>query len=179
MATQAVRLLAPSGLNVTIDLATLASDTLAQTAIVCTEATNRKGLYVSANFTDTLAGRHLIVKKAGGVVIGSDFVVMAAGSGTYDSEELMAATGDASAANQATIIAALAQKPTLAEILGGGDADGLTIEQALKICLAALAGKMNRAGAVVTFRAADDSRVRITATTDSAGRTAVTLDPVG
>lgn len=179
MANQAIRFLAPSALNVTLDVATLASDTLAQSAIVCTEQTNRKGLYVSANFSDSLAGRHLIVIKSGGTVIGSDFVVLSAGSGTYDAEALLAATGDASAANQAAIIAALATKPTLAEILAGGDLDGVSIEAALKLILSALAGKMNRAGATVTFRAVDDSKVRITAVTDSSGRTMVTLDPVG
>lgn len=71
--------------------------------------------------------------------------------------------------------------PTLAEILAGGDVDGYTIEQALKIILAALAGKLSGAATnTVTVRAADDSKDRITATVDASGnRSAVTLDGAG
>lgn len=71
--------------------------------------------------------------------------------------------------------------PTLAQILAGGDVDGYSLEQTLKLCLAALAGKLSgAAGTTVTIRAADDSKTRITATVDSNGnRTAVTLDAAG
>lgn len=68
-----------------------------------------------------------------------------------------------------------------AAILAAGDVDGYTLEQTLKLCLAALAGKLSgAAGTTVTIRAADDSKTRITATVDSNGnRSAVTLDAAG
>ena len=71
--------------------------------------------------------------------------------------------------------------PTLAQILAGGDVDGYTLEQTLKLCLAALAGKLSGAATTtVTIRAADDSKARITATVTADGdRTALTLDETG
>jgi len=88
MATQAIRFTGPPGQTITLDVFTLDSDTAVQSALTCTEATNRKGLYVTANFTDTLAGRHLIVKKIGGTAIGNDLVDMLNASATYDSHAL-------------------------------------------------------------------------------------------
>lgn len=65
-------------------------------------------------------------------------------------------------------------------ILAAGDVDGFSLEQTLKLCLAALAGKLSGAAtSTITIRAADDSKARITATVDSTGRTAVTLDAAG
>ena len=93
MATQAIRFLGPSGLTITLDVFTLDSDTAEQTALVCTEATNRKGLYTTANFTDTLAGRHLIVKKESSVVIGNDFGDLVNANGTYDAEQVKGMKG--------------------------------------------------------------------------------------
>ncbi len=71
--------------------------------------------------------------------------------------------------------------PTLAEILAGGDIDGYTLEETLKLCLAALSGKLSGAATTtITIRAADDSADRITATVDSDGnRSAVTLNAAG
>lgn len=68
-----------------------------------------------------------------------------------------------------------------AAVLAAGDVDGYTLEQTLKLCLAALAGKLSGAATTTaTIRAADDSRDRITATVDASGnRTAVTLDANG
>lgn len=68
-----------------------------------------------------------------------------------------------------------------AAVLAAGDVDGFTLEETLKLCLAALAGKVSGAsGTTVTIRAADDSKARITATVDSNGnRTAITLDEAG
>lgn len=86
MATQAIRFIGPPGQTITLDVFTLSSDTAEQSGLTCTEATNRKGLYTTANFTDTLAGRHYVVKKIGGTAIGSDFVLMSNADGTYDSE---------------------------------------------------------------------------------------------
>jgi hypothetical protein len=70
---------------------------------------------------------------------------------------------------------------SVADILAAGDVDGYTIEETLKLCLAALAGKLSGAGtATILIRAADDSKNRITATVDSNGnRSAITLDTTG
>lgn len=66
-------------------------------------------------------------------------------------------------------------------VLSSGDIDGFTLEQAIKLCLSALAGKLSGAGATtVTIRAADDSKSRIIATVDAEGnRTNITLDAAG
>ena len=71
--------------------------------------------------------------------------------------------------------------PTLAEILAGGDVDGFTIEETLKLCLAALAGKLSGAETTtITIRSAADDANRIVATVDADGnRSAVTLDASG
>jgi hypothetical protein len=58
------------------------------------------------------------------------------------------------------------------------DADGLDLEEAMRIALAALAGKVSGGGTSTNvIKAADDSKTRITATVDANGnRTAITLD---
>lgn len=68
-----------------------------------------------------------------------------------------------------------------AAALAAGDIDGYTLEQALKIVLAALAGKLSGAATTtVTIRSADDTADRITATVDASGnRSALTLNAVG
>jgi len=65
--------------------------------------------------------------------------------------------------------------------LADGDIDGYTLEEAMKICLAALAGKVSGAGTTtVTIRSADDTADRIVATVDTDGnRSSVTLDGAG
>lgn len=148
MATQAIRFVGPPGQTITLDVFTLSSDTAEQSGLTCTEATNRKGLYTTANFTDTLAGRHYIVKKIGGTAVGADFVTLANANGTYDSE-----------------VIAL-------------DVDGYTLEEAMRLLLAVNVGEVSGAAtATNVFRAADDSKARVTSTVDSSGnRTALTLD---
>lgn len=66
-------------------------------------------------------------------------------------------------------------------VLAGGDIDGYSMEEALKICAAVLAGKVSGAGTnTVTFRAADDSKDRIVATvTGDGNRLSVTIDATG
>ena len=65
--------------------------------------------------------------------------------------------------------------------LADGDIDGYTLEQAMKICLSALAGKISGAGTgTVTIRSADDTVNRIVASVDDDGnRTSITLDGAG
>lgn len=75
----------------------------------------------------------------------------------------------------------LGNLPTLAEILAGGDIDGYSLEEAQKIILAAVSGILSGGGTTtISVRAADNSKVRITATVDdNNNRTAVTLDATG
>lgn len=71
---------------------------------------------------------------------------------------------------------------TVADILASGDVDGYTLEQTLKLMLAAMAGEVSGAGtSTVVIRAADDSKPRITATVEAANgnRTALILDATG
>lgn len=62
--------------------------------------------------------------------------------------------------------------------MAAGDIDGYTLEQAQKLILAALAGKISGGGTTTnTIKAADGSKDRITATVDASGnRTSLTLD---
>lgn len=71
--------------------------------------------------------------------------------------------------------------PTLTEIRNGGDIDGFSFEESLKLILAALAGKLSgAAGTTITIRSADDTADRIVATVDSNGnRTSLTLNAAG
>lgn len=75
----------------------------------------------------------------------------------------------------------LTQSEVADAVLTGGDIDGYSLEEALKICAAALAGKVSGAGTnTVTFRAADDSKDRIVATVTGQGnRLSVTIDTTG
>ena len=70
---------------------------------------------------------------------------------------------------------------SVADILASGDIDGYNIEEALKLCLAVLAGKISGAGTTtILIRAADDSKDRITATVDSNGnRSSISIDTTG
>lgn len=88
MATQAIRFKAAPGKTLTLDVFTLASDTAEQSALTCTEATNRKGLYSTQTFSDTLDGRYYIVKKEGGTAIDSEMVTMDNADGTYDADSV-------------------------------------------------------------------------------------------
>lgn len=108
------------------------------------------------------------------------------------------ATGFATSAALTTLSTAVADLPTNAElataldvlptaaenataVLAAGDVDGYSLEETLKLCLAALAGKLSGAATTsIVIRAADDSKNRITATVDADGnRSAVTLDETG
>lgn len=66
-------------------------------------------------------------------------------------------------------------------VMAAGDIDGFTLEETQKLQLAALAGKASGlATTTAIYRAADDTKPRITATVDANGnRSAVTLDETG
>ena len=87
MATQAIRFVAPPGQTITLDVVDISDDSLQQSALVCTESTNDKGSYLTANFTDTLTGRHSIIKRISGTPFGKDYVTMDNANGTYQSDE--------------------------------------------------------------------------------------------
>lgn len=95
----------------------------------------------------------------------------------YDPPTRAEATSD----KDAVIAAVPTTSQISAAILAAGDVDGYSLEQTLKLCLAALAGKLSGAATTtITIRAADDSKDRITATVDADGaRSAVTLDATG
>ena len=67
------------------------------------------------------------------------------------------------------------------DVIAAGDIDGYSLEEALKIQLSALAGKISVAGTTtITIRSADDSTDRIIATVDTNGnRSSITLDATG
>lgn len=71
--------------------------------------------------------------------------------------------------------------PTVAAIFAGGDVDGYTLEESLKLILSACVGVLAGAGSnSITIEAADGSKTRITATVDSSGnRSVVVLDETG
>lgn len=90
-------------------------------------------------------------------------------------------SGDTDVDCTAYLMAEESLATVLAGILASGDVDGYTIEQTLKLILAANAGKVSGAATTtIAIRAADDSKARITATVDSSGnRSALTLDATG
>jgi hypothetical protein len=63
-------------------------------------------------------------------------------------------------------------------VLAAGNIDGYTLEEAMKLGLAVLAGVLSGAGTTtIVIKAADGSKTRVTATVDSSGnRSALTLD---
>ena len=78
-------------------------------------------------------------------------------------------------------IAADAAVKIAAAVMAAGDIDGFSLEEIQKIIAAAVAGILKGAATDTnTMRAVDDSKDRITATTDAAGnRTVVVLDATG
>ncbi len=130
------------------------------------------------------AGTNIVLAKGTGVTGFND--PTAAAISTQVASDLATAHGAGTWAT-ATGFSTLTTSdiPTTAQIsaalLAAGDVDGLSLEQTLKICLAALAGKLSGAATTtVVIRAADDSKARITATVDADGnRSAITLDSAG
>ena len=66
------------------------------------------------------------------------------------------------------------------DIFAGGDVDGYTLDESLRLLLSTQVGKASGMSTTTALiRAADDSKTRITATVDSNGnRTALTLDAI-
>ncbi len=87
MATQAIRFTGPPSQTITLDVVDISDDSLQQSGLTCTESTNDKGTYTTANFTDTLTGRHAIIKKISGTAFGKDYATMVNANGTYQSDE--------------------------------------------------------------------------------------------
>lgn len=171
MATQTITLTTLPGLvSPTLRVFPDGSDTpVAGSPFTLTEAATAKGRY-SVTFSGTLAGFHECFLYAGANQVSSGWANLANGDGVYDVRPQKEVAVDAAST------AAVATS-----VLAAGDVDGFTLEQTLKLCLAALVGKLGGAnGTTVTIRAADDSKARITATVDASGnRTTVTLDAAG
>ncbi len=89
-----------------------------------------------------------------------------------------AATGDAMTLASGAVSATALASDAVDEILDEPVEGSLTLRQAVRIVLAALAGKASGGGtSTITFRDVADAKARITATVDGNGnRTAITLD---
>jgi hypothetical protein len=163
-----------AGVRAAVGLASANLDT--QIADIPTVSEFEARTIVSANYA-TAANLATIVSHLTDVK-GATF------SGATDSLEAIRDRGDTAWAT-ATGFAVAGDIPTAgqvaATVLAAGDIDGYTLEQTLKLCLAALAGKLSGAATTtITIRAADDSKARITATVDADGnRSAVILDAAG
>jgi hypothetical protein len=148
---------------------------------------------IDANLTGTVSGS---VGSISGVTFPTNFAALLINASGHVSRVTLTdtvttytgntvQTGDAfarlGAPAGASVSADIATKPTLAAILAGGDVDGFTLEETLKLCLAALAGKVSGAATTtITIRSADDSANRLVATVDADGnRSAVTLNAAG
>lgn len=146
--------------NNTLTAAALATDAVAEIQLgLATQATLAAiGNYVDTEVAQILADTTSLLSR-----------LTALRAGYLDN----LSAGVATAANVAAIPDAL---------LAAGDVDGYTVEQTLRLLLAALAGKLagatgSETSETLTLRAADDSKTRITATCDMHGnRTALTLD---
>lgn len=111
--------------------------------------------------------------------VGGDIVGNLGGKVLGGGAATIAGTGVRAVDSAGNAIPTAAQVATA--VLAAGDVDGFTLEQTLKLCLSALAGKLSGATTTtITIRAADDSKNRIVATVDSDGnRSAITLDAAG
>ena len=106
MATQSLAFGYTTGQTLTAQLFVIGSDTVAATASSVTEATIRKGRYVAV-FTDVAAGDYLLVYFLGGSGAGSEKYTLTLTTATFEPwAELK--PGDATAANQTAILAAVA-----------------------------------------------------------------------
>ncbi len=116
-----------------------------------------------------------VITNAAGADVAADIIAMKA-----ETVLIVADTNELQADDVPGLIAAL-NNITAAAVLAAGDIDGFTLEEALKLIAAALAGKASGlATTTAIYRAADDSKARITATVDAVGnRSAVTTDVTG
>jgi len=159
MATQTIQSWAVTGETLTMKVYTYDSDTPVDTA-AASESANRKGLY-TASFTDLPTGNYIVqLETAGGTVRSFFWVITTSATATFQAYEI--------------------PDPSKT-VLAGGDIDGYSLEEALKICASILAGKVSGAGTTeITFRSVDDTADRVVATVIGQGnRTAVTIDVAG
>lgn len=133
-------------------------------------ASGRYSAVLDATDTDTVGMLEVSVAVSGALPVLRRFYVLE--EAVYDAYFAVSATG----------VPATMNNITAAAVLAAGDVDGYSLENALKLMLAAMAGKVSGAStATVVFRAADDSKPRITATVDPAtgNRTTLILDATG
>lgn len=116
---------------------------------------------------DVITDRFRVSLTAGGVAVN----LTDAGTGTM----VYVAVSQRSKANDVVQGTVPIVKPAV--LVGEGEVDGYTTEEAMRLMLAALTGKVVATSTSFVARAADDSKDRITATTSADGdRTVVTLD---
>jgi len=104
-------------------------------------------------------------------MVGTNNALLAASYTAPDNAGITQIQSDISALNDISV----------AEIFAGGDIDGFTLEESLKLILSSGVGVLSGAATTtVTIQAADGSKARLTATVDSDGnRTAVIKDVTG
>lgn len=153
------------------------SDAVANVTLVATTTTN-----TDMRGTDSAATAAALAAVDGNVdlILVDTGTTLPATLGVIDSnvDAILVDTGT-------TLPASIDALPTAAEnataYLAAGDIDGFTVEETMKLGLAVDTGILAGAATpTVTIQAADNSKVRVTATTDANGnRTAVTRDATG
>lgn len=129
--------------------------------------------------TDAITADKIAADAIGASELAADAVTeIQSGLSTLTAAGVRTAVGLASANLDTQLDALPTAAENLAALLVGGNFDGLNFQQALKVILAALGGKVSGAAAnAPVFRDIADTKNRITATTDADGnRTAVTID---
>jgi hypothetical protein len=136
-------------------------------------ATN--GVTINAQPYNSVTGLHHIsidTSAHADYSTGSDYIVVLNPDETVDGQNVLRVLGYFSIENR--------HGTTTADILAAGDVDGYSLEESLKVILAAAAGKSSGHPGTPIYRAADDSKDRITATTDANGnRLTITIDETG
>jgi hypothetical protein len=153
--------------------AKVASDvTIASVTGAVGSVTGNVGGNVTGSVGSVVGAVGSVTGNVGGNVTGSVGSVATGG---------IAAASFAAGAIDAAAIAADFGTEIANAVLAAGDIDSYSLEEALKIIGASVAGKLSGAATTtITIRSMDDTANRVTATVDSDGnRTAVTLNEVG
>jgi hypothetical protein len=168
MTTHILNLGYTTGQTLTAKRFAIGSDTVIESDVVGTEATNRKGRY-NFPFVNVAAGDYLIVYFIGAVGAGSEYVTFAGTDGEVATpwSERKAAVLDSSTSAQIT---------TIAEVLGATMRGDRSHSEALDLILAATIGKSSQpSGTTERFKFLDDADAFTTTFDTNGNRTAVSL----
>jgi predicted naringenin-chalcone synthase len=185
----------PGATGLTLDLYPHLNDTVAVANLTLTEQTNRKGVFRTTT-TAALTGLHRAEVKVSTTLLASGYVVMSDTATVHlvgDTPLASNTVGTTVTSDAATVAADILSQ--LTELNGPDlqltavalgivyeklcpDVDGYDLEQTLRLILSAVGGLSRKptSGSIV-YRAADDSKDRITAIVLDGERTAITLDP--